>query len=59
MERWGRSLITIVFLNYDVRLSGESGTEEVFCGFLFFFFEDFRKIRRRNENHLGEWKLSF
>lgn len=57
MERWGRSLITIVFLNYDIRLSGESGTEEVFCGFL--FFEDFRKIRRRNENHLGEWKLSF
>ena len=30
MERWGRSLITFVFLNYDIRLSGESGAEEVF-----------------------------
>ena len=57
MERWGRSLITFVFLNYDIRLSGESGEEEVFL--FVCFFEDFRRIRRRNENHLGEWKLSF
>lgn len=57
MERWGRSLITFVFLNYDIRLSGESGAEEVFL--FVCFFEDFRRIRRRNENHLGEWKLSF
>lgn len=55
MERWGRSLITFVFLNYDIRLSGQSGAEEV-SGV---FFEDSRRIRRRNENHLGEWKLSF
>ena len=57
MERWGRSLITFVFLNYDIRLSGESGAEEVFL--FVCFFEDFRRIRRRNENHLGEWTLSF
>lgn len=59
MERWGRSLITFVFLNYDIRLPGESGAEEGFFWFVFCFFEDFRRIRRRTENHPGEWKLSF
>lgn len=54
MERWGRSLITFVFLNYDIRLPGESGQKRCF-----FFFEDFKRIRRRTENHTGEWKLSF
>lgn len=42
---------TSVFLNYDIRLSGESGAEGV--------FEDFRRIRKGNEGHLREWELNF